>query len=126
MHKFAKSDGICECDYCLSAFELGEQHGMSNDLLAMCPKHPHVVPITLNMFVDRVVREVARARLLYDPEGVMNALTEEVGELAAAYVDEPRERIVKEAIQVCAMAIRSALEGDPLLDQMRQKRGLDR
>lgn len=116
MHKFAKSDGKTRCADCLTPFG---DHG--------CPRHPHLPGAPgLARFFQMVQSEVARARLLYDPEAVQNALTEEVGELAAAYADEPRERIIHEAVQVCAMAIRTALEGDPLMAPHREKRGLDR
>lgn len=47
------------------------------------------------------------------------ALTEEVGELAKAMLDESPERIYHEAVQVAAMAVRCALEGDPSLDLYR-------
>lgn len=53
------------------------------------------------------------------PEGkhMMTALTEEVGELAQALLDhdqgeQTNEQVFKEAIQVAAMAVRIASEGD--------------
>jgi len=54
--------------------------------------------------------------------GVMCALTEEVGELAKALQDEGSDRVWKEAVQVAAMALRVAVEGDPSLDKIRETR----
>ena len=52
----------------------------------------------------------------------MTALTEEVGELAKAIMDEGSHRVWKEAVQVAAMALRVAVEGDPSLDKLREIR----
>ena len=63
-----------------------------------------------------VVEEVDRARKLFpEPEGLMAALGEEVGELFKAIQDESAQRIKDEAVQVAAMAIRVMEEGDPIL-----------
>ena len=68
--------------------------------------------------------EVAMARQKFpDPRGLMMALTEEVGEVAKALADESPERIREECIQVAAMAIRLAEEGDPTQDWIREQRG---
>lgn len=48
---------------------------------------------------------------------LLAALTEEVGELAQAILqDQPRDLIVREAIQVACVAIRIAEEGDAAFD----------
>lgn len=60
-----------------------------------------------------------------DASGLMVALMEEVGELARAMMSEPRDRVRDEAVQVAALAIRVALEGDPALDGIRAKRNAD-
>lgn len=74
-------------------------------------------------FLKAVEREVWRARLKFpSADGVMAALTEEVGELAKAMLDEPVENVQDEAVQVAAMACRVALEGDPTLFETRKKR----
>ncbi len=52
----------------------------------------------------------------------MTALTEEVGELAKALLDEEWSRVQLEAIQVACMAARVAIEGDPTLIKYREKR----
>ena len=68
--------------------------------------------------------ELARARRKFpNPQGSMTALTEEVGELAKALLDESRARVIEEATQVAVMAIRVATEGDPTLDGYREQRG---
>lgn len=76
-------------------------------------------------FLADVGLEVRRARGLFpDPSGLMTALTEEVGELARALLDESTERVREEAIQVAAMAARVAIEMDPTLSALRASRGL--
>ncbi|HKK06654.1 MAG TPA: hypothetical protein VKA50_12485 [Gammaproteobacteria bacterium] len=70
-----------------------------------------------------IERELTEARQKFpDNAHVMNALTEEVGELAQALLHlnfEPgkkgHEDVYKEAIQVAVMAIRVASEGDSTL-----------
>lgn len=80
----------------------------------------------LDRFLGRVYNEVRRARDKFpDPHGSMTALTEEVGELARALLDERSDRVVAEAVQVAAMAARVALEGDPSLQELRARRGAD-
>lgn len=77
-------------------------------------------------FIADVVGEVNRAIVKFpEPDASMCALTEEVGELAKALMDEPRDRVWKEAVQVAAMAARVAVEGDPTLDPTRAKRNAD-
>lgn len=67
--------------------------------------------------------EIQRARKLFpESDGLLAALTEEVGELAKALLDEPWERVWKEAVQVAVMAARIATEGDPTLNAVREKR----
>ncbi len=75
------------------------------------------------MFLKDVAREVERARKKFPgTDGVLAALTEEVGELAKAVLDEGQERVYAEAIQVAAMALRVAVEGDPTLAGVRAER----
>jgi NTP pyrophosphatase (non-canonical NTP hydrolase) len=77
-----------------------------------------------SQLVEEIDAELAKARKKFpSPEASMCALTEEVGELAKAMLDESRERVRKEAIQVIAMAVRIIQEGDPTLDGYRAKRG---
>lgn len=64
--------------------------------------------------------ELERARKKFPGAALtMVALTEEVGELAKALLDESPERIVEEAIQVAVMAQRVATEGDRSVDRFR-------
>lgn len=75
------------------------------------------------VFLRDVERELSRARDKFpSSEGCMTALTEEVGELAKAMLDEPGERIYKEAVQTAVMAARVALEGDRSLENYRINR----
>lgn len=64
-------------------------------------------------FMGQAVREFNRARELF-PENNVNliALMEEVGELAKAMLEEPADNVWKEAVQVAAVAMRCAIEGD--------------
>lgn len=71
-------------------------------------------------FSAEVKLELQRARKKFPGTAVtMIALTEEVGELAKALLDESAERITEEAIQVAVMAQRVATEGDRSVDQFR-------
>lgn len=77
----------------------------------------------VDRFLDKVHNEVLNAIEKFpQPNACMTALTEEVGELAKALMEEPSERVYKEAVQVAAMAARIAVEGDPTLDEIRIKR----
>lgn len=70
--------------------------------------------------------ELRRARAKFPgPDATLAALMEEVGEVAKATVDESRERVRKEAVQVAVMAIRLILDGDATLDEFRRSKGLD-
>lgn len=74
---------------------------------------------------DEVLNELYRARNKFpDSDLLMVALTEEVGELAKALLDEPPHRVHNEAIQVMTVALRIILEGDDTLALHRTKRGL--
>lgn len=72
-------------------------------------------------FLGEVYQELVRARTKF-PSSVccLAALHEESGELAQAMLKHaagkwPHSRIREEAVQVAAMAMRCALEGDPSL-----------
>lgn len=65
-------------------------------------------------FVALVLSEVEFARRKFPSNKVLfAALVEEVGEVAKALQDETRERVMSELVQVAAMALRLAVEGDP-------------
>lgn len=71
-------------------------------------------------------RECSRAREKFPENDItLHALHEEVGELAKACLDEPGLKVFSEAIQVMAMAMRVAIDGDDSLVEWRKKRGLD-
>ena len=69
-------------------------------------------------FVELLLDEVAFARGKYPSNTVLfAALVEEVGEVAKALQDETRDRLVAELVQVAAMALRLAVEGDPAYEK---------
>lgn len=81
-------------------------------------------PVSL-LLVD-VREELERARQKFpDNRHSLTALMEEVGELSKAMLDESRWRVRDEAIQVAAMAIRVALDGDRSFNDHRNQRRLD-
>lgn len=83
--------------------------------------------ITDQDFLDRVQVEVGVARERFaGPNPNLAALTEEVGELAKALLDEPMDRVVSEAVQVASMAMRIATEGDRTLDEYRASTGAEK
>lgn len=76
--------------------------------------------------MDEIAAELTRARRKFpDAIACTTALTEEVGELSKALLDECPERVRKEAIQVAVMAIRVATEGDSALEEIRRRHGLE-
>jgi hypothetical protein len=80
----------------------------------------------VNALLDEIKAELARARAKFPSNGVtMLALMEEVGELAKATFEEPRENVRAEAVQVAVMAMRVALDGDSTLNDWRAQKGLD-
>lgn len=79
------------------------------------------------VFLSDVEVEVSRAIKKFPmPNACLAALTEELGELAKALMDEPSGRVYSEAVQVAAMACRVAIEGDPTLDEIRVRWGAGR
>lgn len=81
---------------------------------------------TDELFIRDLRLELKRARKKSpSSDAVMTALTEEVGELAKAHMEEPWERVYKEAVQVACVAIRIAIEGDATLVRVRHDRGQD-
>lgn len=76
--------------------------------------------------LQQIDDELSRGAARYpDPSGLLAALVEEVGELSKALIAEPRDRVQAEAIQVAALAIRIATQGDPTLAGLRLKYGAD-
>lgn len=82
-------------------------------------------PLIRFELAEEIERELAKARKKFpDSTCSMTALTEEVGELAKALLDESADRVRQEAVQVAVMAIRVATEGDASIDAYRVRRGL--
>lgn len=82
--------------------------------------------VNVGRLINEMNAELVRARRKFPGDRVTyTALCEEVGELAKALLDEPRERVREEAIQVAVMAMRVVLDGDSSYDELRKERGLD-
>ena len=80
----------------------------------------------LEALLSEIKSELSRAREKFPGDGVtMLALMEEVGELAKASFEEPRNRVRAEAVQVAVMAIRLVLDGDCTLTEWRREKNLD-
>lgn len=107
------------CQTCIDAAQVPE--GAAPLLVG----HRRRAGVSVEHIAD-LIGEVGRARGLFpSPAGLLAALTEEVGELAKAILDESPERVRAEAIQVAAVALRIAAEGDPSLDPLRSAKGLE-
>ena len=73
-------------------------------------------------FLKLVAAEVKRARKKFPGENATNAaLVEEVGEVSTALMFEPWDAVIAEAVQVAAMAVRLATEGDSTFKDWRWK-----
>lgn len=73
-----------------------------------------------------IILELRRARAKFPgPDCTFAALSEEVGEVAKALMEEPRANVRKESVQVAVMAMRIILDGDVTFDQWREMKGLD-
>jgi excisionase family DNA binding protein len=77
--------------------------------------------------LQEIQTELERSRgMSPNPSGCLAALVEVVGTLAKALLDEPRDRVREEAVQLAALAIRVGEEGDPALDTVRLARTFER
>lgn len=77
--------------------------------------------ITDKQFAEAVVLELEKARSKFPDRDALNcALVEEVGEVSTALMYESWDDVVKEAVQVAAMAQRLAVEGDITLEPWRE------
>lgn len=76
-------------------------------------------------FLADVRKEAQRARVKFPSDGnpTTLALFEEAGEVAKAVLQEEPEAVYKEAVQLAAMALRLALEGDGTITAYRTKHG---
>ena len=76
-------------------------------------------------FFRAVLKELEHARRAFPATHHLGlALTEEVGEVAKALLDESQSRVYAECVQVAAMALRVATEGDAALYYRRRNRHL--
>lgn len=78
------------------------------------------------LFLAAVADELHRARAKHPGDNaIMTVLTEEVGEVAEALMDESADRVRQEAVQVAAMAMRLVLDGDYWANMHRASKGLE-
>ncbi len=76
--------------------------------------------------LTEIRQELIRARAKFPGKNVtFAAMIEEVGEVATAIFEEPRENVRKEAVQLAVMAMRIVLDGDHTFDAWRASHGLD-
>lgn len=76
--------------------------------------------MTDDQFLRLVAAEVQRARDKFPGANATNAaLVEEVGEVSKALMYEPWNCVVNEAVQVAAMCVRLATEGDATMKDFR-------
>lgn len=74
-------------------------------------------------FTEAVLAEVKRARAKFPGANATNAaLVEEVGEVSTALMFEPWNMVRAECVQVAAMALRLAIEGDATFKDWREKK----
>lgn len=75
--------------------------------------------------LGEIREELSRARAKFPGRNLtLVALMEEVGELANAAMDKPREEVFREAVQVAVMAMRVWLDGDHSVEYRREQNGL--
>lgn len=83
-------------------------------------------PMIDKAFLDAVWLELGKARRKFpSPEASVVAAMEEAGEVAKAMLDESKERVYAECVQLAALALRIAVEGDPTLDAYRARTNAD-
>lgn len=75
--------------------------------------------------IEETSMEIVRGQINYpDPALLVAALGEGFGDLSKAMLKGTKDEVVRRAVQVAAMAIRVAVEGDPKFDAHRQAAGL--
>ena len=77
-----------------------------------------------SFFIYAMVKELKRARAKH-PTTNIAAMTEECGEVAQALLDKTWGEVRKESIQLAAVSLRLAIEGDPTMAPFRTARGLN-
>ena len=87
---------------------------MTDDTLESVPSFDLHWPAPAMATLAKLAAEIGRAREKFPRNRfLLAALAEEMGELAQAMLQkQPRDEIVREAIQVACVAIRIAEEGD--------------
>lgn len=103
--------------------------GRNNDLLEnsiLHAIHEKQIKRTVGWFAADLDAEIKRAKAKHPTNEAMTAaLSEECGEVARALVDESKERVYEECVQVACVAYRITEGGDASLEDYRKKKGLD-
>lgn len=119
------------CSYCGSTGNTLIFSGLALRICQHCTNHLFMVgpedsidtPAPFNFLIN-TIHEYKRATRLYPkPNPNLAALMEEVGELAQAILKNRWVSIYSEAVQVAALALRIALEGDGALENSRDTWG---
>lgn len=75
------------------------------------------------LFLRDMVGELASSRTEHPlPDACLAALSEELGEVAKAMLDEAPGRVRAECLQLASTALRLAVEGDPTMASTRKRR----
>ena len=78
-----------------------------------------------SVFLAAVLDEISRARTKHPHfEITLAAMGEEFGEVCKAMLDERAERVWDECVQLAAMALKLAVDGDRSMEAWRNKRQL--
>lgn len=107
----------CKCPEPVDHGEAGWAH----EWLESCPIHGASVGVVQRNAdqetLELIAAEVVRARTKFPGNKHLTvALMEEVGELAQAILQDKPKQILKEAVQVAAVAVRIIEEGDAAFD----------
>jgi hypothetical protein len=133
--RWVKTDGLLPGVKCLMP---GRQISMVGDLrdgsMVWLPDAVAPEPVRMDAPTDDAIDtflNCVRLELMHaldkfpDPAGSMAALTEEVGEVAKALLDESQDDLYSECVQTAVVALRVAIQGDPSIDPIRLAKGLE-
>jgi NTP pyrophosphatase (non-canonical NTP hydrolase) len=119
---FYKHMNLTPVEYMECVLDMINTKWKYNELLG----DPSVVYTADADFLRLVQEELARARCKFvEPQNLLAALCEETGEVAKACMDEPIKDVIKECVQVAAVACRLAGEGDTSINISRKRNNLE-
>lgn len=82
--------------------------------------------MTLDQVLKAIKLELQHARQKFPGDNAtFAALVEEVGEVGTAIMEQSRDEVKDECVQVAVMAIRLILDGDCTMNAWREKKNLD-